>query len=249
MKRKIYLVISCVFAAVFVISAATLGMMLNRYRQADVVYEDLQDRYVSQKAKQTSEDTATGQAPIHVDFDKLLKKNSDIVGWLYCEGTSIDYPVVQADDNEYYLRKDLNGKYIVSGTLFVDYRCSAVGTNQNLIIYGHNMRRGTAMFSTLTKYKEQDYYDEHPTLYYLTPDGNYKIELFAGMVTSANSEIYMPEFGDSESFKTVLQKLKAESTFVSDVSVSEADQIVTLSTCSYEFGNARYVIFGKLTRI
>lgn len=244
MKRKIYLVISCVFAAVFIVSAAMLGITLSRYRQADLLYGDLHDRYVS--ANSQAEDDLALQAPISVDFDELLRQNSDVVGWLYCEDTSIDYPVVQSDDNDYYLRRDLNGKYIVSGTLFVDYRCPNAGEGQNLIIYGHNMRRGTAMFTTLAKYKDQDYYNEHPILYYLTPDRTYKIELFAGMITAADSEVYTPEFGDSESFKTFLQNIKAQSTFESDVSVTEEDQIVTLSTCSYEFGNARYVVFGKL---
>ena len=246
MKRKIYLVICCVFAAVFVFSATMFGFTLNKYRQADKVYDDLQSRYVKPISAEEQKDP---NLPIDIDFDALLKKNSDIVGWLYCKGTSIDYPVVQSADNDYYLRRDLSGKYIISGTLFVDYRCSKAGTNQNLIIYGHNMRRGTAMFSTLTEYKNQKYYDKHPVLYYLTPEGNFKIELFAGMVTAANSEFYTPEFGDSEKFKSFLQKIKAESTFVSDVSVTETDQIVTLSTCSYEFGNARYVVFGKLNQV
>lgn len=255
MKRKIYLALSIVFVLVFVGSVAGIGITLYRYRQADEVYSDLQYRYVvpiPQETEQTSDDTVMPEqneiavTPISVNFDALTQENGDIVGWLYCEDTPINYPVVQSHDNDYYLHRDLNGKYLVSGTLFTDYRCSTVGTDQNHIIYGHNMKNNT-MFGTLVKYKDQDYYNEHPILYYLTPEKNYAIELFAGMVTTADSEVYTPEFDGAEKFKTFLQNIKAKSTFVSDVSVNEADHIVTLSTCSYEFGNARYVIFGKLT--
>ena len=80
----------------------------------------------------------------------------------------------------------------------------------------------------------------------MTPNGDYRIDLFAGMVTSSNSNVYTPQFGADEVFGAFLQKITEESTFVSDVSVTPEDHIVTLSTCSYEFGNARYVIFGKL---
>lgn len=252
MKRKGYLAIGCIFAAVFVVSASLLGVTLQKYRQADVIYSDLQYRYVtpvppvSQKTEQESADTVLPeQAPIRVDFDSLLQENGDIVGWLYCEDTQIDYPVVQSDDNDYYLRRDLKGDYLVSGTLFVDYRCAPVGTDQNLIIYGHNMKN-TTMFGKMQNYKEQSYYEEHPVLYYLTPDGDYKIELFAGLTTESHSEVYSPRFGSTENFDAFLRNIKENSTFVSDVTVTGDDRIVTLSTCSYEFNNARYVVFGKL---
>lgn len=269
MKRKILLVLACIFGATFVVSASMIGLTLHRYRQAEVLYSDLQDRYVSpvsQEAEQpsgsaessvpaqTPDDTSQQEpvetviAPIRVDFDALLQENSDVVGWLYCEDTTINYPVVQSRDNDYYLHRDLNGSYLSSGTLFVDYRCAAVGIAQNHIVYGHNMKNST-MFGTLGKYKEQAYYDAHPVLWYLTPDGGYRIDLFAGMVTAADSEVYTPSFAGAEPFGAFLQDIQAKSTFVSDVPVTGADAIVTLSTCSYEFGNARYVVFGRLTAL
>lgn len=249
MKRKIYLAICFVFGLIFIGSATGLGITLNRYRQIDKAYGDLQNRYVGlllQETEQTPNGEKGQSAPISVDFPALMQENSDIVGWLYCENTPIQYPVVQSKDNDYYLRRDLHGEYLVGGTLFVDYRCQAVGTGQNLIIYGHNMKNGT-MFGALVKYKEQSFYNEHPVLYYLTPDKDYKIELFAGFVTEADSDVYRPEFGDKDSYEAFLQNIKAKSSFSSDISVTGDDRIVTLSTCSYEFNNARYVVFGKLT--
>ena len=242
MKKKIYLAMCFVFLLMFICSAVGIGITLNRYKQIDKTYSELQENYVIQVPNETE------QAPISVDFDALTKENGDIIGWLYCEDTPIQYPVVQSDDNDYYLRRDLHGEYLSGGTLFADYRCQGVGTDQNFIIYGHNMKNST-MFGTLEKYKQQSYYEEHPVLYYLTADADYKIELFAGLVTKSDSKIYSPSFGDTQSFESVLQGIKEKSTFNSDVTVTGNDHIVTLSTCSYEFNNARYVVFGKLTRL
>lgn len=244
MKRKIYLIIGCIFLAVFVVSASMLFITLNRYNKANAVYNDLQNRLV----EPAKEDTQKETAPISVDFGALLKENADVKGWLYCEGTPINYPVVQAKDNDYYLHKDLAGNYIINGTLFVDCRCPIPEAGQNYIIYGHNMNNGT-MFGTLTKYKDQGYYDEHPILYYLTPEKNYKIELFAGMVTAAGSEVYTPQFKTLEDFSEYINGRIAASTFSSNVEVTKEDKVITLSTCSYEFNNARYAIFGKLTTL
>ena len=113
-----------------------------------------------------SDDTEPPKAtelPISIDFDSLLSRNKDVIGWLYCPDTVINYPVVQGENNDQYLRKDLDGKYLVSGTLFADYRNGALGEDANYIIYGHNMKNGT-MFSLLAKYKQQSYYDKHPVI-------------------------------------------------------------------------------------
>ncbi|MCH5317449.1 MAG: class B sortase [Eubacterium sp.] len=251
MKRKIYLVICIVFALVFVVSSAGVAITLYGYQKADKAYDDLQNRFVIEKPHETEqapneEVTPEETAPISVDFGSLMRENSDIIGWLYCENTPIHYPVVQADDNDYYLRRDLHGEYLKTGTLFADYRCPAVGTGQNHIIYGHNMKNAS-MFGTLVNYKEQKYFEEHPVLYYLTPETNYKIDLFAGFTADADSDIYRTEIGNTEEFEAFLQKLTANSTFKSDVDVTGSDHIIMLSTCSYEFDNARYIVFGKLT--
>lgn len=287
LKRKIYLIICCLFAVIFIVSAVMLSITLYGYRQADIVYDDLQSRYVTPNVGKTKQTTAVKTesgtssprppitdddtlsetpgitpdepdisepvvemepAPISVDFEALLKENSDIVGWLYCEGTVINYPVVQSEDNDYYLRRDLYGKKLTAGTLFVDYRCSTVGADNNYIIYGHNMQNGS-MFGTLKNYKKQSYYNEHPVLYFLTPDQDYRIDLFAGLITEATSNLYRPNFKGEGGFETILQDIIAKSTFKSDVSVTADDHVVMFSSCDYTFTDARYVVFGKLTRI
>ena len=134
----------------------------------------------------TSDDIAeTAEAPgadvpISVDFEKLTAEYLDIVGWLYCAGTPINYPVMQSDDNIRYLRHLPNGSYNAAGSLFADYCCKELGISGNYIIYGHNMKSGS-MFGTLVRYKSQNYYDVHSTLYFLSPEKIYCVELIADL--------------------------------------------------------------------
>lgn len=181
---------------------------------------------------------------VRVDFDSLLADNGDVVGWIYCEDTPINYPVVQAEDNNKYLRADLNGEYLVSGTIFADYRNGGIGENANYIIYGHNMK-SQIMFGTLVNYKKQSYYDAHPVIQYLTPECNYIIELVAGVVADRTDIIYQPDPKEQE-LQEYLKSALQKSTFDSGLSFNEGDVLVTLSTCSDEFENARYILIGRM---
>lgn len=182
--------------------------------------------------------------PIKVDFSALQKKNKDIVAWIYCDGTYINYPIVQSKDNEYYLHRLVDGSYNSNGTLFIDCNNLSDFSDFNTIVYGHNMRSG-AMFGSLEKYKKQSYYDKHPTMTLFTPNGTYIIELFAGFVTSDTSEIYTQELNE-DNFSSFINNSISKSTFTSDTDIKSIDRIITLSTCSYEYENARYVLLGSL---
>lgn len=251
--RKFIKIINIVLIAVFVMAVFNIGKIYYDYNKADNIYEVIQDEYVVTKDVESNSEATQGndeqppkstEPPIAIDFDALLNRNKDVIGWLYCPDTVINYPVVQGENNDQYLRKDLDGKYLVSGTLFADYRNGTLGEDANYIIYGHNMKNGT-MFSLLAKYKEQSYYDRHPVMYYLTPDGNYKLELFAGLVIKRDDKIYLPN-QSKEQFDELVKDYRAKSTFKSDVELEYNDTIVTLSTCSYEFDDARYIVMGRL---
>lgn len=182
--------------------------------------------------------------PISVNFEILKQENKDIIGWIYSEDTPINYPVVQGKDNEKYIHTLINGKTGSAGTLFMDYRNNENLNDKNSIIYGHNMKNST-MFGTIQKYRKQTYYDSHKTMYYLTPEKNYKLELFSGFTTSINSDIYDLKILDQKKINT----LKKQSDFISQVKVSEEDKFLTLSTCAYDYDNARYVLIGVLVEI
>lgn len=201
---------------------------------------------ISQEFQEKNDDL-TSDLPLEVDFEVLKKENKDIIAWLYSEGTPINYPVVQAKDNEYYLRRLLDGTYNQAGTIFVDYQNNSDFEDYNTIIYGHNMKNDT-MFGTLINYEDQEYFDKHKEIYLFTENKNFRIEMFAGYKTSRESDIY--NFPKTSSTNEELIKMAIDkSTFKSETKVSNEDKIITLSTCSYDFENARYVLLGILKEI
>lgn len=179
-----------------------------------------------------------------VNFESLLAEYTDVTAWIRCEGTPINYPIAQSEDNSYYLRRLLNGKYNIAGTIFMDYRNGGNFSDWNTVVYGHNMKNGS-MFGVLPKYKEQSFYDAHPSMRLLTPDKEFEIELLGGYVTPADSEAY--RFPASQEERDALIAYAREhSDFVSEVEVLEDDKLITLSTCVYDYEDARYVVVGVL---
>lgn len=182
---------------------------------------------------------------LDIDFAALYDMNADTVGWLQMADTDINYPVVQGEDNDYYINHLFDGTQNKNGAIFLDFRNSDDFSDRNSFIYGHNMGNG-AMFAVLLKYSVPGFYEEHPELILVTPEASFYLLPFSGYVTSASSDAYQIDFEDDAAFAEYLQRRYSLSEFTSDVVVSEEDQILTLSTCSYAFNNARYVLHCKL---
>lgn len=179
-----------------------------------------------------------------IDFDVLNAINPDTAAWLYSPGTAIDNPVVNAKDYDWYLRHLLDGTYNVNGTLFLDYNCEPDFAGRLSIIYGHNMQSGK-MFGSLTGYKDQKYFEKHPYMYLYTKDQDYRIDLKYGCVIAAGEwreKAFMYELN----LDALLTYAAAHTTFRSDVKYTDSDKIIVLSTCSYEFDDARYFVVGVL---
>ncbi len=238
-----------VFSAVFLFSLSKIVLILHDYSENKTLYNTFSDAYTItiSTAAATPSPTETKTVPITVDFDALKAQNPDVVGWVYCENTPINYPVLQSDDNDYYLQRMINQKSNPAGSIFMDYRSSEDMSSLNTIIYGHNMKNDT-MFGTLTDYYNQAYYEAHPVFWYITPTADYEIELLLGYVTDDVSEAYT-DFTTAEELTAYLKKAKTKSTFASTSEISDISQIITLSTCSYEHQTARYVVIGKITSI
>ncbi|KLU70676.1 MAG: hypothetical protein RHS_3475 [Robinsoniella sp. RHS] len=185
-----------------------------------------------------------GQTP---DMEKLNGLNQDGVAWLTSPGTTIDYPVVQGKDNEYYLHHLSDGTPNEIGAVFLDYQNNPDFTGEISMIYGHHITLGR-MFSPLSSYKEQRYYEEHPRMILYTKEKTYHIELFAGNILSG-SEGFPLSFQSGKDKKEWIQEIIRKSTFSSNITPAKNDRILILCTCSYEFSNARYAVFGKLTEV
>jgi len=180
-------------------------------------------------------------------FTGLSDVNNELVGWISLKDTMIDYPLVQTDDNEYYLTHIFTKEKNKLGTLFIDYRNNADLSDKNTIIYGHNMHDGS-MFAALLNYTEQAFYDQHPIIDLTIGRDKYQILVFAGVLTDGYNDYAKQSFNDGEFVKYINEMIDL-STFKSDVTINEDDQIVTLSTCWYNIENGRYALFGKLVPI
>ena len=266
---KILLIALCyVFLCVFMFSGYKIYTIVSEYNEADSKYNDIRDQFVTTATpaptvkpadpKATEDPNTTPEpekpkydpnvSPLSVDFKALHESNDDVKAWIYNPETIINYPVAQSDDNDYYLYRALDHSSNSSGTMFIDYRCAADFSSNHTLIYGHNMKNGS-MLSTITNYWKQEYYEQHPFMYINTPTQNYRVDLFSGYVTPADSDAYNIYFKDGADYLKFLQKLESRSNFTSDVELTENDRIVTLSTCTYEYEGARYVVHGKLVPI
>lgn len=185
-----------------------------------------------------------------VDFGKLQAMNPDIKAWIYGKDTNIDYPVAQSKDNNDYLHTAYDGvTYSPSGTLFIDQRAKEPFLGDfSTIIYGHHMKDGTK-FGTLIKWRDQEYYDAHKNLYLFTPNQKYRLEIFAVNTVPSDDELYTNVPYTEEEKITYVNKLISDSKVKTDVSVGTEDHIVILSTCAYEFNNARCIAACKAVPI
>ena len=188
------------------------------------------------------EDTSGPEEIINQSVIDLQSKYPDAAGWLTLPDTRIDYPFMWYKDNDYYLRRDIDGNYALAGTLFIDYRCEKDFSSPNTIIYGHNMKNGS-MFGALNSFSEKTFFDENRYGTVYLPYANLRLEFFAYMVVRPdNAEIYA--VNPSE---TYLGYVKQNARHFRDIEIEAGDRIVTLSTCSYEFNNARMVLIGRVS--
>ncbi len=240
MDKRIKIALYCLLAVLLLVSGYKIIDIVSEYNKASSAYDETADMAVSEVVQSETDI----MPPIYVDFDMLCSENNSIIGWIYCEGTVINYPVVQSDDNSYFLRRMPDGTSNKAGSIFMDFRCAPDCSDTNTILYGHNMKNGS-MFATLKKYSEQSFYEEHPVMWFLTPDENYRIDIVAGYVTSAGSESF-EMFTDREDMQRYLNDSVKKSNFVSGVDVESVESVITLGTCSYEYDAARHVLIGSL---
>lgn len=255
-KNIIFVVLVLVLVVLAVMSAWQVYVPLQEDAESVRAYKDL-SAYVHQPEislptnsleegdTMVDEPEQAQDALPQVDFTALKAINPDIVGWILIDGTNINYPVVQGRDNQYYLRHLFTGEYNASGCIFLDSWNTPDFTDQHSILYGHHMDNGT-MFNGLMDYKEQSFFDAHPNALLLTPTGSYRIDFFAGYVANVRADAWQVDFR-LDGFATWLREAKEKSLFTSEVEPTAMDKVLTLSICSYEFDNARFVLHGLLT--
>lgn len=237
-KRKrssaVYRLITVALLCVIVFCLFKIGSILSEYQEGTRQYTRLQE---------IAEVDVKGIE--NINFEALRKENSDVKGWIYSEDTVINYPVVQGSDNEYYLYRTALKEWNSKGSIFIDYRCRRPFKSFNTVLYGHRMKDGS-MFHSLTKYEKQDYYRKHPVMELILPDAGYELEIFGAVRIPSDSPMYKFSFSDAAEKQDYLDWIAENSLIDTEVKVSPEDRIVMLSTCTYEFEDARMVVYGRL---
>ena len=177
------------------------------------------------------EESGSEEAKYEVDFEKLKQINNQIVAYLKVNETNIEHAVVQAEDNEYYLRKDLEKKYNIGGSIFMDYKNKLDGTDKNIVIYGHNIKDGS-MFGTLKNILNEEWYsnEENHIIDLITEQENQKYQVFS-VYKIENEDYYINTDFEENEFKDFIQTLKNRSIKDFNIEITENDSILTLSTC------------------
>ena len=163
-----------------------------------------------------------------LQLEELKKQNNDIIGWIEIENTIINYPVLQCEDNNFYMTHNYKKEYSAEGSIFLDKDYNWELPSSNLLLYGHNNKNKT-MFAELLNYKEESYYKEHPTIRFTTlaEDKTYEI------IAVFKSRVYY------KSEKDVFRY------YYTGKTATYGDQLLTLSTCEYSQEDGRFVVVAK----
>lgn len=181
-------------------------------------------------------------------FSTLQEINKDTVGWLTVNNTRIDYPVVQAKDNDYYLRRDYYQNKNRHGWIFMDYRNNPDELNENTIIYGHNLANQT-MFGTL-RYALNSYWykkSANQIITFNTPNENMKFQIFSIYTIPTTNDYLDITFPTTDAYQAYIDLVKGRSIYDFNIEVATDDKILTLSTCA-NGNDKRLVIHAKLIK-
>ncbi len=269
----IRLIVMLAALAVFLYSGYTLYGFYKEYKKSSDEYDNLENSYAvdqeqeSENIDNLEDDDAlqsiSGQEvrtvleggeektlPVlknPIDFTQLLSVNSDIVGWLRIRALDISYPVVQGKDNDYYLHRTFEKTDNFAGCLFVNSYNMGDFTDQNTIIYGHNMKNGS-MFGKLKNFSDPEVFKKSRYFWIFTPDFIYQYRIFSASVVDKTGLTYQISFTDDE-FDQFISRAYSNSVVDNQgVTVTKEDRIVTLSTCTGD-DSTRFVVMGKLAQI
>lgn len=176
---------------------------------------------------------------------ELYKDNNDIIGWIYIENSNIDYPILQGTDNEYYISHNFKKEKSKYGSITVDYRNKI--DDENLIIYGHHMK-DKQMFGDLIKFKDKEFFEIN-NIIIITKEGVFQYKPFSVYITDTSHDYLKNTFNNEEEYNDYLYDIIGRSYNVSEDSIDVSNKIITLSTCSYETDDSRFVVHGVLENI
>ena len=187
-----------------------------------------------------------------VDFDGMWKVNQDVFAWITVPGTVIDYPILQhATDNTYYLNYNIDGSYGYPGCIYTENMNSKEFTDNNTVIYGHNMKNGT-MFAGLHKFEDANFFNEHTEVIIYTPEKELKYTIFAAYIYDDRHLLYSFNFADEQvyaNYLTDIQNMRSMNANIrEDITVTAEDKIITLVTCMANQPSKRLLVQAVLNQ-
>ncbi|WP_313074684.1 class B sortase [Lacrimispora sp.] len=248
-KRKLATVVLIIGLVLLVAGASMLVLDYQKKDRADRQNERLQELATEKSSEETksNQDNETiaessGAYVSPIQFDALKAINPDIVGWLKIEGTSIDYPIVQTDNNETYLDIDFEGKKNASGAIFLDYESEPDFSGRHNILYGHHMKNGS-MFKDIIKYKEESFFKDHQDITIYTPEREIHLRPFTVLYTDADGERRRTKFDTEEVFNGYVEKMTKKGLFYQKPD-EPIGTLWSFVTCSYELADARTILYA-----
>lgn len=248
MMKRARLIIQILSFLVFAVCAVYLSKYF--YDNYNAKSDIAQLQSIAAEDKGSGAEESYAENGMLSEYYELYQRNGDMVGWIRIADTSIDYPVMyRNDDNEYYLHRNFDKEYSYSGLPFMDKDCDLAKPGDNLIIYGHNMKSGL-MFAPLLKYENENYLSEHREIEFDTMYKREKYRIISVFRTQVGSqhEFKYYNFTDShseEDFDNFTDAVKKLSLYNIDESAAYGDKLLTLSTCSYDSDDERFVVVAK----
>ncbi|NMD72714.1 class B sortase [Bacillus sp. DNRA2] len=208
---------------------------MSGYYESNKKYDAIREIYYQQKgpARQTN------------NLNKeLIALNDEYVGWISIDDTRIDYPVVKTVNNDFYLTHNFYKEKDKTGSIFIDYRNSVDQLDKNTILYGHNMK-DNSMFGSLSKFKDQSFFENHKNISFELFNDTYTWEIFS-VYTDKDTDWLKTSFTTAEEFTKYIQIVRARSLIKVPAEVVYEDTLLTLSTCTNVDEDERIIIHAKL---
>lgn len=249
--NKIILIIRVLSVVVIIISIYYIyNWHLDNENSNEVVEEIFNEVEISNE--EVIVDNSTQTDIVKIEYEELLNINSDTIGWIKVPGTNINYPVVQAKDNSFYLNHSFDKSYNKSGWIFADYMNKNLKSDKldkNTVIYGHN-RENDSMFGTLSNALTNQWRKnlENQYINFSTINKDMVWRVFSTYTIESEDYYIQTKFSSNREYDTFLKILKNRSIYDFGVSLSSEDNILTLSTCT-NIGEGRTVVHAKLVEI
>ncbi|QUW24043.1 class B sortase [Sporosarcina sp. Marseille-Q4063] len=245
MRKTLSIMLTWLCLGVFTYAAYGLIATAIDYNKNRKVLNNLQETFYN-----ADNSVIEGESnSIRSGFDRLLKENDELVGWITVEGTQIDYPILKADNNVDYLNRNFYKEKNIAGSIFMDFRNNVQDPGLNTIVYGHRVKDGS-MFEQLTKYQDKDFFMNHQTFEFDTLYDSYEAQIFAVYITKTDFDYIQTDFANDAEYEQLLTGIREKSMYETDIEVNSDDHILTLSTCDYELDpdHGRLVVQAKLVK-